>query len=58
MTLSELAIAAMRAGLSGRPLPDLGNELSGELLAMVNAVYDEARNWGASASVKSVGQPQ
>lgn len=54
MKLQELAVAAMKAGLQGRPLPNLGR-LTPEQLAMVNTVYDEARNWAAGIAVRVPG---
>lgn len=39
----ELAVEAMQAGLSGERLPDFGR-LTPSQLALVNAIYDAARN--------------
>lgn len=52
MKLHELAVAAMKAGLRELPLPDFGR-LTTEQLAVVNAIYDEARNWASGTTVGS-----
>lgn len=54
MKLHELAVAAMKAGLQGLALPNLGR-LTPEQLAMVNTVYEEARNWSAGIAVRVPG---
>jgi hypothetical protein len=51
MKISDLALAAMLAGLNGEALPNLG-PLSSEHLLMVNELYDKARNWAAGVAVK------
>jgi hypothetical protein len=53
MTTTEMALRAMRAGLSGECLPNLGSRLTVEQLALVNAIYDEARNWSDGQKVKA-----
>lgn len=40
---ADLAVEAMQAGLSGEKLPNFGR-LTPMSLALVNAVYDAARN--------------
>ena len=54
MKLHEIAVAAMKAGLRGIPLPNLGR-LTTEQLALVNTVYEEARNWAAGVAVHVSG---
>lgn len=39
----EIAVEAMQAGLSGEKLPNFGR-LTPSKLALVNAIYDAARN--------------
>ncbi len=47
---ATIAVAAMRAGLEERPLPDFG-VLPKEMLAVVNQLYEEARNWASCMKV-------
>ena len=51
MNISELALAAMQAGLNNKALPTLGR-LTKEQILIVNSVYDNARNWAAGMAVK------
>lgn len=55
-TLAQLAKAAMEAGLDGRKLPNLGTwpQSGREQVAMINTVYELARNWAAGGA-KSTG---
>lgn len=46
-----VVLTAMRAGLRRKPLPPLG-ALDATTLHVVNAVYEEARNWSAGATEK------
>jgi len=52
MTLAEMVVKAMEAGLTGQRLPDFGY-LSREAVETVNAVYDAARNRGAGERIRA-----
>ena len=51
-----MSLAAMREGLAGRPMPDFGPRLTRDQIALVNVVYDEARNWSAGNRVAKARQ--
>ena len=55
MSISDMALAAMTAGLRRERLPNMGNKLTNEQLMLVNRIYDEARNWAAGSRVKANG---
>jgi hypothetical protein len=55
MSIANMALAAMNAGLRGEKMPLLGSKLSIEVLEMVNSIYDEARNYRAGKMVRSRG---
>ena len=53
-TLADMTVAAMRAGLAGENMPNLGY-LTAEQLSVVNAIYDAARNYGSAPVLQNHG---
>lgn len=53
MPVEQMLQQAMRAGLRGERLPNFGDRLAKELVGLINAVYDEARNWHDGTKVKA-----
>jgi hypothetical protein len=44
---TEIVLKAMEDGLAGQKLPDFGSRLPLDLIEMINAVYEAARNRAA-----------
>lgn len=53
MDFATMAVMAMRAGLNGDRMPNFGDRLTREQLGVLNAVYEQGRNWNAGQRVRA-----